>query len=145
MVVFRPSKILFSDSKKGNEQDRVQAEDPFTAEDNNDCDSTIWMRLSGRRSKVWKHFRANRSDRTRVKCDHCPSVFTYSSSTTDFWRHLDSAHNIGRNEEIMTTLVDSGVAEEGSFQISHMYNYLKNLEKRLGVKTQQGVAVSSEI
>ena len=97
MVVFRPSKILFSDSKKGNEQDRVQAEDPFTAEDNNDCDSTIWMRLSGRRSKVWKHFRVNRNDRTRVKCDHCPSVFTYSSSTTDFWRHLDSAHNIGKS------------------------------------------------
>ena len=59
---------------------------------------TVWMRLPGRRSKVWKHFKADRNDKSRVKCDHCPSVFTYSSSTTDFWRHLDSAHpEIGKS------------------------------------------------
>ena len=97
MLVYQTSEILLPGSKKGNEQERVYVVDPFTAEDNNDCDDTTWMRLSGRRSKVWKHFRANRNDRTRVKCDHCPSVFTYSSSTTDFWRHLDSAHNIGKS------------------------------------------------
>ena len=63
-----------------------------------DEDETVWMRLPGRRSKVWKHFKADRNDKSRVKCDNCPSVFTYSSSTTDFWRHLDSAHpEIGKS------------------------------------------------
>ena len=50
---------------------------------------------------------------------------------------------VTKPQEIMKTLLDSGVAEEGSFQISHLYNYLKNLKKRLGVKTRQEVAISN--
>ena len=70
-------------------------ENPDSPDEGND--TTVWMRLSGRRSKVWGHFKADRNNKTRVKCDHCPSVFSYTSSTTDFWRHLGSAHHIGKS------------------------------------------------
>ena len=39
----------------------------------------------------------------------------------------------------MKSLGESGVAEEGSFQIGQSYNYLKNIKKQMGVKRGQEV------
>ena len=57
-----------------------------------------WVRPSGRNAKVWNHFKENRRDREekkeiiRVKCNHCPSIFNHSSSTTNYIRHMKSHH-----------------------------------------------------
>ena len=44
------------------------------------------------RSAVWNHFKEKVGDKTTVKCDHCPKIFKFSSSTTGIKNHLKSAH-----------------------------------------------------
>ena len=57
-----------------------------------------WVRPKGRNAPIWNHFKENRKDREekketiRVKCNHCPSVFTHSSSTTNYHRHMKNDH-----------------------------------------------------
>ena len=57
-----------------------------------------WVRPSGRNAAIWNHFKENRKDREqkkkdiRIKCNHCPSMFVHSSSTTNYWRHMKSDH-----------------------------------------------------
>ena len=57
-----------------------------------------WGRPAGRNSEIWSHFLENVRDReakkekTRVKCNYCPSTFNYTGSTSNFWRHLKREH-----------------------------------------------------
>ena len=44
------------------------------------------------------------------------------------------AAGVTKPREIMKSLVEEGVAEEGSFHIDQLYNYLKNMRKQMGVK-----------
>ena len=56
-----------------------------------------WIRKKGKianRSDVWKHLKVDKNDDKLVKCDYCPSTFNYTSSTTNFWRHLKLVHKI---------------------------------------------------
>ena len=56
-----------------------------------------WIRKKGKianRSDVWKHLKVDKNDDKLVKCDYCPSTFNYTSSTTNFWRHLKIVHKI---------------------------------------------------
>ena len=57
-----------------------------------------WARPVGRNSEIWDHFSECVSDRDakkekiRVRCNYCPAMFTYCSSTTNFWRHTRKEH-----------------------------------------------------
>ena len=57
-----------------------------------------WVRPRGRNAPIWEHFKENKKDREekkeiiRVKCNHCPSIFNHSSSTTNYIRHMNSHH-----------------------------------------------------
>ena len=56
-----------------------------------------WIRKKGPialRSKVWNHFKEKKDDKTMVKCDYCPKVFKFSSSTTGIRNHLLNVHRI---------------------------------------------------
>ena len=56
-----------------------------------------WIRKKGPialRSKVWSHFKEKKDDKSKVKCDYCPKVFTFSSSTTGIRNHLLNVHRI---------------------------------------------------
>ena len=62
--------------------------------------TTEWISLTDRRSAVWKHFKVDKNDRSRVTCIICPKgtrIFKFSSSTTDLWKHLKSAHKISKD------------------------------------------------
>ena len=61
-------------------------------------DEQGWIRPEGKNAAIWNHFRENILDRLqkretiRVKCIHCPSIFTHTSSTTNYWRHMRTKH-----------------------------------------------------
>ena len=67
-----------------------------------------WARPVGRNSEIWKHFsecvsdREAKKEKIRVRCNHCPALFTYCSSTSNFWRHMKKEH-----EEILTNKKDT--------------------------------------
>ena len=60
----------------------------------NASEESPWIRQDKKRSWVWSHFKVDKNDKTRIKCDHCPTIYKHSSSTTDLIRHLASAHHI---------------------------------------------------
>ena len=57
-----------------------------------------WVRPTGRNAAIWSHFKESKIDRElkkekiRVKCNHCPSIFSHTSSTSNYLRHLKSDH-----------------------------------------------------
>ena len=53
-----------------------------------------WIPLENKRSAVWEHYWIDKEDKTKVMCRHCPSKYNYSSSTTNFWRHINFHHKI---------------------------------------------------
>ena len=63
-----------------------------------DEETEEWVRPRGRNAAIWNHFKESKKDREekktdiRVKCNHCPSIFTHSSSTTNYLRHMKSNH-----------------------------------------------------
>jgi hypothetical protein len=57
---------------------------------------TDWLCPETNRSGIWLHFKIGRRNKGKAMCNHCPSVFSYFSSTTNFWRHLATAHQISR-------------------------------------------------
>ena len=46
------------------------------------------------RSKVWKHFRIDYEDNTKVTCDHCQAKLTYIGGTSTMLKHLQMIHDI---------------------------------------------------
>ena len=53
-----------------------------------------WIPLENKRSAVWEHYWIDKEDKTKVMCRYCPSKYNYSSSTTNFWRHVNLHHNV---------------------------------------------------
>ena len=57
-----------------------------------------WVRPMGRNAAIWNHFKESKNDREqkkeriRVKCNHCPSIFSHSSSTSNYIRHMKCDH-----------------------------------------------------
>ena len=51
------------------------------------------------------------------------------------------AGGITKPQEIMKSLGESGVVEEGSFRIGQLYNCLKNMKKQMGVKKRSRGAI----
>jgi hypothetical protein len=49
-------------------------------------------------SEIWKHFKLNKADKSKVKCNICPNTFNYLGSTSNFWRHMTTAHKIDVSE-----------------------------------------------
>ena len=64
----------------------------------NQKETEEWMRPRGRNAAIWSHFKESKNDReegkadVRVKCNHCPSIFTHSSSTSNYLRHMKFNH-----------------------------------------------------
>ena len=93
-----------------------------------------WTRPVGRNSVVWEHFeenskdRKNKADKIRVRCLHCPALFTYSGSTTNQWRHMRVQHPQiklgGQNEE------SEKPTSSGSKSISAMANFLFKMDTK---------------
>ena len=44
---------------------------------------------------------------------------------------------VTKPQDIMRSLLESGVTEEGSFTMDQLYNYLKNMKKQMGVNNEQ--------
>ena len=69
-----------------------------------------WIRKKGPialRSKIWSHVKERRDNPNLVRCDHCPRVMKYSSSTSGIAYHLKT-HNL---KDFAPTTKDS-TAEE---------------------------------
>jgi hypothetical protein len=55
-----------------------------------------WISPENSCSEIWKHFKQNVQNKSKVKCNLCPTIFSYFGATTNFWRHLAAAHQIAR-------------------------------------------------
>ena len=82
-----------------------------------------WIRRKGR-SEVWKHLQVDPSDKTRVKCDYCPSIFKFSSSTTNLWRHLKEKHHVKCADDVEAEATE-GSSTSNSNQVSIMQSMAK--------------------
>ena len=80
-----------------------------------------WIRKKGPialRSKVWEHIKEKKGDKTTVKCDHCPKIFKYSSSTTGIKYHLESVHHINLKDPGNEGNSSKDLRQAGALQMS---------------------------
>ena len=47
---------------------------------------------------MWEHVKEKKGDKTTIRCDHCPKIFKFSSSTTGIKYHLESVHHLNLKE-----------------------------------------------
>ena len=94
-----------------------------------------WVRPTGRNAAIWSHFKESKIDRElkkekiRVKCNHCPSMFIHSSSTSNYLRHMRSDH------PSITIEVKKGATTQGqekSKQINIATAFVKMKNEPLG-------------
>lgn len=75
----------------------IQRDDELEILSDTEEEGPKWIRKKGPialRSKVWEHFKEKKGDKTTVKCDHCPKIFKFTSSTTGLKYHLQNVHHL---------------------------------------------------
>ena len=108
-------------------------------EEPEEADTSQWIQVN-KRSWVWSHFKIDKNDKTRVKCDQCPRIYKHSSSTTDLMRHLSSVHLI-KKPGTGTGDGDQGAGPSGSL-VSSDQPKIRNAFAKIATEPLDLVCVS---